>query len=146
MPLFLAIVGAALLVTAIRNTQVQLGELLAADVPAFLPWAGAIVVIGVLGYIPEVRKFSHALLALVLIVIMLKSGGGFFSQFADAIKNPAKPAASPYASPASLGPLPIEVSQKGGAGGAAGAAASAAGGAIGKAIGSGVTDLLGGLF
>ncbi len=145
MPLLLAIVGAALIVSAIRDTQAQLGSLLVSDVPAFMPWAAAILVIGFIGFVPELRKVSRALLALVLIVIFLKKGSGFFAQFSTALKNPA--AAQAATLPTLKGPLPITIA--GGAtgsggplGGLIGAATDAATGGIGG-IGGAVSDVSG---
>ena len=139
MPLLLAIVGAAVVVAAIRNTQGQLGTLLASDGPAFLPWAGAIVAVGFVGYVPELRGLSRAFLALLILVIILKTGGGFFQQFADAIKNPAPAVTSPYPTPSKLGPLPIQI--QGASGGAGG---GILGGILGKAAGAAVGGLTGG--
>lgn len=116
MPLLFLLIGIALVVSAVLNTQAQLGKLLAADGPAFLPWAGAIVVIGAIGYIPEARTISRSLLVLVLIVIMLKDNGGFFAKFAEGIKNPAP--ATGDTLPTLSGPLPVTI---GGSSGVTGA-------------------------
>ena len=134
MPLLLAIIGAAIVIAAIRNTQGQLGSLLASDGPAFLPWAGAILAVGFIGFVPELRGLSRAFLALLILVIILQTRGGFFGQFAQAIKNPAPAQTSPYVSPSKLGPLPIQI--QGGTSGAGGILGSVAGKVAGAATGS----------
>jgi len=143
MPLLLAIVGAALIVSALRNEQATLGALLASDIPAFLPWAAAILVIGAIGYVPELRKPSHALLALVIIVILLKRGKGFFAQFQQALQNPVAATAAPL--PTLKGPLPITI-QGGGSSGALGGLLGSAGSAVTGGASSAITSGTGGLY
>jgi hypothetical protein len=53
------------------------GDLVGTD--SYLVWLGAILLIGAVGYVDELRPISHAFLILVLIVLLL-SNGGFFSQ------------------------------------------------------------------
>ena len=82
------IVGIVLLIAGVRGTQSQLWTLLQNDFSpsaqkqgqhSFLAWFVAILIIGALGYVEDLRPFSRAFMALVIIVLLL-SNGGFFSQ------------------------------------------------------------------
>jgi hypothetical protein len=82
------IVGIVLLVAGVNNTQSDLFTLLQKDFSpsaqqqgqhSFLAWFVAILVIGTLGYVQDLRPFSRAFMALIIIVLLL-SNGGFFSQ------------------------------------------------------------------
>lgn len=100
MPLILIIIGAILIVSALKNTQGELATALEQDIPPFLKWAVAIFAIVALGWIPPLRTPSRWLLALVLIVIVLTNyrqllagfqglGGGAAPQPAAAVTTPA---------------------------------------------------------
>ncbi len=43
----------------------------------FAKWAGAIIIVAMLGYIPEMRDVSMALLVLIFLVIILDHSSGF---------------------------------------------------------------------
>lgn len=83
MPLILALIGAALVLVALRNTQSQLATALEQDVPGYLKWVAAIAAIGALGYIKPLEIPSRWLLALVLMVIVLTN----FTQIANSFKS-----------------------------------------------------------
>jgi hypothetical protein len=71
MALLALIIGAVLIVSAIRNTH---GELMAAvrqDVPAFAIWGAAIFGVALIGFIPGLKPVSRGLLALLVVVIVL---------------------------------------------------------------------------
>jgi hypothetical protein len=78
MPVMLLIVAAVLFVAAYRNTAGDLGTALTTDVPPFLVWAGALLAVGALGYIPGMRQISRGLLVLVLIVLVLTNYQALF--------------------------------------------------------------------
>jgi uncharacterized membrane protein YgcG len=88
MPFVLIIVGIVLLVAAVRNTVAapaspNLATLIKGDFTGqdnFAYWLVSILVIGALGYVPELKPLSRAFLVLVIIVLFL-SNGGFFSKF-----------------------------------------------------------------
>lgn len=110
----LLIIGAVLLIAAVRGTTdgpAGLYALLLNDFtgPAnFVYWAVAILLIGALGYIPKLKTFSVALLALVVLVLFLKKGdpsgvgGGFFAQLSSGLAVTQKPAASGSTLPAPI--------------------------------------------
>lgn len=110
----LLIIGVTLLVAAIRNTQGTLFGLLAGDFTGqnnFIFWGASILIIGAVGYIPKVKPISTAFMGLVILVLFLKKGQGFFPQFAAALGSAqAAPQSQPAASAAQpsggLNPLP----------------------------------------
>lgn len=93
MTLIVILIGMALIVAAIRNSQQSLFSALITDVPEFVVWAAAIFAIGAIGYIPDMKPVARGLLGLVLVVIILRNFNGIAAGFADAWQNP--PAASP---------------------------------------------------
>jgi hypothetical protein len=99
MPFALLIVGAFLLIAAVRGTTdgpSGLFALVAGDFtgsPNFTFWIVAILLIGAIGYIQKVKPLSDAMLALVILVLFLSKGnpgavgGGFFTQFTNALNT-----------------------------------------------------------
>lgn len=96
MPLVLLIIGVVLVIAGVRSTQDTLFSLVKGDFTGtdnFIYWLGAILIIGAIGYIPKVKPISTALLVLVIVVLFLKKGdaqglgGGFFSQFTNALET-----------------------------------------------------------
>jgi hypothetical protein len=45
--------------------------------PPFWKWAGAMIVIAAIGYIPDMAPVATAMLTLVLVVMILSNRGGF---------------------------------------------------------------------
>ena len=89
MPLFFLVVGAGLIVVAIRNQTSQLVTLLKSDFTGsgnFGVWIVAIAGIGALGTIPGFKTVSNGLLVLVVLGILL-SNKGFFTQFQQAVQS-----------------------------------------------------------
>lgn len=58
----------------------------------FLAWFAAILVIGMIGYIPELKPIANTMLVLVILVLLI-SNGGFFAKFEQQVLTPA-PSAS----------------------------------------------------
>jgi hypothetical protein len=79
MPFLLVLVGAVLLISALRNTQGDLAAALEQDVPAFTKWGLALGVIAALGFVPGMERISRWLLALVIIVLVLNNYQQFLS-------------------------------------------------------------------
>lgn len=97
MSLVLLFAGLLFIVAAVRGKQDDLFRLLKDDFTGsnnFIFWAAAIVLIGAIGYLPKLKGFSAALLALVLVGIALKKGTGFFDQLTAAVQSTAKGSAS----------------------------------------------------
>jgi hypothetical protein len=89
MPLGFLILGAIVLVTALRNTHKQLGAMLAEDFSgtgSFVYWIAALAIVGGLGYVPSFQAPSRALIVLLLVVLLL-SNQGFFTQFSAALST-----------------------------------------------------------
>jgi len=115
MPFALLIIGAVLLVSAIRNTQGDLFTLVSGDFTGqnnFIFWLVAILIIGAVGYIPKVKPLSVAFLSLVVLVMFLakgdptKASGGFFEKFTAGLQSTTTAAAGSAAAPATtvIGP------------------------------------------
>jgi hypothetical protein len=84
MPFVLIVAGVVLLIAGVRNTQGTLYTLVRGDFTGpnnFVYWFLAIMIIGAIGYIPKLKPISIAFLTLVILVLFLKQGTGFFDQF-----------------------------------------------------------------
>jgi len=126
------IIGAALILTAYRNTQAELFQLLQSDAGGYVKWAAAILAIGAIGYIPDMRNVSRALLALVLLVIVI-SNQGAFQNFKAAVTGSIPQATIPQTAPVT-GQPEITVNQTGTTSGSAASTATSAAGDFLKAI------------
>lgn len=73
MIIILVLIAAILIVAALRDTQGDLFAALKSDVPAFGTWAAALIVLGLLGFIPGVRPVSRALIVLVFVVLFVNN-------------------------------------------------------------------------
>lgn len=104
------LVGLILIVTGAQNTYADFGATLKNDLTGennFTYWIAAIVLIGVLGYVPALNKFSHWFLALILLALFL-SHKGFFSKLQAALaQGPTAPNVSGSTSQAPLGSVPF---------------------------------------
>lgn len=87
MAFVLLIIGITLLVAGVQNTQGDLFKLLKNDFGQFLVWFIAIFLIGALGYIEKLKPLSTAFMGLVILVLFLSKGKGFFPQFTAAISS-----------------------------------------------------------
>jgi hypothetical protein len=95
MPFVFIIVGAVLVTSGVRGTSQDLLNLLKGDLTGqnnFIYWVLAILLIGSLGYVDELRGFSRALLALIIIVLVVHEqnqggSGGLFTEFQNAVKQ-----------------------------------------------------------
>lgn len=104
MPFVLLTVGIVLLVAGVRNTVTANGsteglfDLAKGDFTGkgnFFHWFVAIIVIGGIGYVDELKPMANAFLALIIIGLFL-SNGGFFSQVNGQLfsANPVTPGAN----------------------------------------------------
>lgn len=74
MPLILLILGAVLLVSAIRNTQAELGNLFKVQFTgpgSFTAWAFAFFMLALLGTAEPLRPLARAFMVLLLLVMFL---------------------------------------------------------------------------
>jgi hypothetical protein len=99
MPFVLIISGVVLLIAAIRDKQQQLFFLLGNDFTGtdnFIYWFLSILIIGAIGYIPKLKPVSDGFLVLVILVLFLRKGTGFFDMFQKQIgtTQSAKPVVS----------------------------------------------------
>lgn len=104
MPFLFIVAGLVMIISAVKGTQTQLLALLKADVTGknnFIYWMLAILVIGSVGYIKELKPLAVALMVLVVIVLFLDSQG-VFTQFVSAI-NSTQTASTTGAAASSLG-------------------------------------------
>lgn len=95
MPFVFLIAGAVLIIAGVRGAAQDLTGLLVGDLTGphnFFYWVIAILAIGALGYVQDLRTFSRGLMSLILIVLVIteskKDGsGGLFPQLESAIKQ-----------------------------------------------------------
>lgn len=95
MPFVFIIIGIIAVTAGVRGTSQKLVTLAEGDLKgqnSFIYWILAIGIIGALGYVQDLRAFSRALLALVIIVLVIRDtnsqgSGGLFANFEAAIKQ-----------------------------------------------------------
>ena len=144
MPLALIVIGAILLLVAVRNTHSELGSLLVEDFTGsegavgFFVWIGAIAFIGALGWVPGMKTPSRILLAIVIFGI-IGSNTGAWQKIKDSIVNPPAAAPAKKDETAAL-PDAFPVAVAGGGGDKASGAAGAIG-SLAKAV-----PVIGGFF
>lgn len=91
MPIFILAVGILLIASAINDKLPELGALVKEDMSPsdsstpFPMWILAIVMVGMIGYIKDLKPLSTAFLVLVFVGLIL-SNKGFISKFTTAIK------------------------------------------------------------
>jgi hypothetical protein len=98
MPLFLIFVGIAMMLLAWQNNQLVFVQQVGQDFSeGFFPWFGAVLALGALGYVPDLKGFTRGILGLVLLVFVLANGKGLFSQLESVIQGgtPSAEAATP---------------------------------------------------
>lgn len=91
------IIGAVILISGVKDTQDQLFKLVQGDFDpslqqngqsSFIPWVLAILVIGAVGYVKQLRSLSHGFMALVIIAMIIKAykvNPNIFQQFNSAL-------------------------------------------------------------
>jgi hypothetical protein len=117
------VIGAIVVIAAIRNSHRALGAALMQDVPAFMVWGAAIVAVGAIGFIRPMQPVSRALMALVITVIILRNYKGIIGGFQSAWQTPASgdaPSMSNAATASAVG-LDLQAILAGMTGGSAGA-------------------------
>jgi hypothetical protein len=100
MPFLFLITGVVFVVSATLNTQGQLLTLLRGDFTGkgnFIYWLAAILLIGAVGYIPDLKPVSRAFLVLVVIVLFINNKG-VFANFIAAMNQTQQSSATSTAS------------------------------------------------
>lgn len=90
MPFALLTIGMILIITGFQNTYAEFGKLVAGDFTGkgnFLYWILAIGVVGAIGYNKTAQPFSRAFIVLLLVVLFLTKGNGFFGRLNSDIQS-----------------------------------------------------------
>ena len=80
MPLAILIIGLGMLLSGLRDTQRELGALVAGDFVGddnFGRYLAGLMLVGSVGFIKPLRPISDGFLLLIILQIMLGSKGGF---------------------------------------------------------------------
>jgi hypothetical protein len=102
MPIVFGIIGVTLVAAGVRGQTAQLTALLKADFtgsPSYVRWMVAILLIGAIGYIQDLRTISRLFMAIVLVGLLF-SNRGFFAQFTkqtESVPTPTPSSATPGA-------------------------------------------------
>jgi hypothetical protein len=96
MPFFFVTVGILLIITGAKDTYVALGKQVASDFTGdrnFFVWIMALGSIGAVGYVPKLRGFSHAFMALVLVAMVLTNSrrADILTLISEGLNNPETP-------------------------------------------------------
>ena len=94
MPLTFLIIGVVFVASAVNGTSAQLISLIKSDFTGqnnFIFWLVALIIIGAVGEIEELRPVSNAFLVLVILAIILanspKGGVGVFTQLINQLNE-----------------------------------------------------------
>jgi hypothetical protein len=88
--LALLFLGFVLIMTGVNDTGTQLGQLLVSDFSGsgnFFYWIAAIVILGLIGYVPAFRTASRLFIGLIILVIFL-SNQGIWANLTTALASP----------------------------------------------------------
>lgn len=81
MPFALVTVGVLLFLSAINNTWPALGKQFYADLfsedGGFVYWAAGLVIVGLIGYIPSLKRPSDLFMVLIILAMLLQNKGFF---------------------------------------------------------------------
>lgn len=86
MPYALVVIGLLMIVTGVLNTYAAFATQLQNDMGGFIVWIIALGSVGALGYIDNLRTFSHYFMALILIALILNNRG-VFANFQKAVAS-----------------------------------------------------------
>jgi hypothetical protein len=89
LPFLFIIAGVVMVIASVRGTNADLITLVKGDFTGkgnFVYWLVSILIIGAVGYIPDLKPVSRAFLVLVLVVLFLDNKG-VFSNFIKAINT-----------------------------------------------------------
>lgn len=90
MPFALITIGVLIFFSALNNTAGALGKQLYADLfsedGGFVYWVAGIIIVGLIGYIPSLKKPSDLFMVLIIIAMLLQNKG-FFQQLQTGLQN-----------------------------------------------------------
>lgn len=98
MPFALTTIGILFIVVGFQDTYKAFFTQVESDFSgsdSFIYWFVSIGIVGSLGYIPELKTFSRASMALILIVMFIANKGGVFAQFNQQITAGSTAAVNP---------------------------------------------------
>lgn len=151
MPLLLIFLGLLFVVAAYQNNIGAVAIQLETDVAGWFKWGIAIIAIGILQYIPGFERPARVLMGLVVVVVILTQGKGFFQQLqaasaAFAAGSTAGNTSQGQAGTAAQATISAEKQASALAGGGGGG--SSGGGGAGGMLGSlgGIASAIGSLF
>ena len=121
MPFVLIVLGVCLFITALNGTFKQFGSQLYKDLfvstpksqnagyqPAFIVWILALLIVGLIGYIPEFKKVADLFMALI-IVVMVVANKGFGTVIFQDIETALQQGPQPQSSASPLAAIPVSV-------------------------------------
>jgi hypothetical protein len=95
MPFALVLIGLMLIATGVQDTYVAMGSQLKKDFTgpqSFTMWAVAMIMLGMLGYIEQLRRLSWLFMFLVVLALFLSQGTDFLGKLQSSIsKGPISP-------------------------------------------------------
>lgn len=95
MPFALVLIGLMLIATGVQDTYVAMGAQLKKDFvgpKSFTMWAVAMIMLGMLGDIEQLRRLSWLFMFLVVLALFLSEGTDFLGKLQSAIsKGPISP-------------------------------------------------------
>jgi len=104
MPIVLIIVGALFLTSAVRWNSggdkiwtLLGGDLTSSNKGNFFAWAVAIILIGAVGYIDELKPVANTMIGLVIVVLLLSNNGFFANLEKEVLQPPQAASATPAA-------------------------------------------------
>jgi hypothetical protein len=93
MPFGIIVVAIVLMIAAIRGSHNELITLVKGDFSgpnSFLPWIAALFLLYLISMYEPLAPVSNAFMTLVVVVLLLTSGRGFFDQFNKQLKEIAQ--------------------------------------------------------
>jgi hypothetical protein len=100
MPFALITVGILIFITAINNTWRQFGSQLYKDLfgasGGFVYWAAGLVIVGLIGYIPTLKKPSDLFMILIILAMLLQNKG-FFGELQQGLQSGSTGSTTPAA-------------------------------------------------
>lgn len=108
MPFALIIIGVLIVLTAINNTAPAFGSQVYKDLfsedGGFVYWVAGIVIVGLFGYVPSLKKPSDLFMILIIVAMLMKNGG-FFTTLQQGLANASGSGTSATTTTGALGTI-----------------------------------------